>query len=154
MRTCFVLQCCVMGRMYEVESGTCPYGRHGHRCSGLVFFLNQEVETHKAPFRFAPILVLGSGLRDSRAWFATTKLVRNCIVCNGSLVRDNKGRPCTAQGTRRLSCPTRTRMHTQTNSHSQHQHALQHQHAPTRAHQRTLTPRRTPTRNHAPPNEH
>ena len=104
------------------------------------FFLNQEVETHKAPFRFAPNSGLGSGLRDSRVWFATTKLARNCIVCNGSLVRNNKARPCTAQGTRRLSRPTRTRMH------SQHQLALP---TPMRAPTPTRTDTRSPTHTHA-----
>ena len=96
-------------------------------------FLNHEVGTHKAPFRFAPILVsvlvceiLGSGSHQQN-WCATA--LSAMIV----LVRNNKARPCTAQGTRRLSRPTRTRMHTETNSHSQHQHALQHQHAPTRS---------------------
>ena len=154
MRTCFVLQCCVLGRMYEVESGTCPYGRHGHHCSGLFFFFESGGRDSHGTVSFCTHSGLGSGLRDSWVWPATTKLVRNCIGCNGSLVRNNKARPCTAQGSRRLSRPSRTRMQTQTNSHSQHQHALQHQHAPTHFHQRTLTPRRTPTRNHAPPNEH
>ena len=145
MRKCFVMQCCVVGRMYEVESGTCPYGRHGRHCSGLFFFFKKKkkVETHKVPIHLHPFWF--------GVWFeGFSRLARNnqtgaVFSAMVVLVRNNKARPYTAQGTRRLSRPMRTRMHTQTNSHSQHQHALP---TPTRAPTPTRTNTRSPTHTH------
>ena len=157
------MQCCVMGRMYEVESGTCPYGRHGRHCSGLIFFLNPEVETHKAPFHLHPFWF--------GVWFeGFSRLARNnksgaALSAMVVLVRNNKARPCTAQGhsqavtsyahthanADQLALPNHTRSnanthhHTLTNAHSRQdarQRATTHHQASTEPPLTVLGPRK------------